>query len=148
MKRRRTIGLLRIALCLLPLLPAGCLAPVTSIATDLPSGRWSDAAVLRYANADTLTLRDLRLFVRLAETCGEDTLTVRVETCSPERLRTTEYHRLVFDARQTASAVRPVVERSYRRGVRLRETGDYHFVLTPVRPVQGIEAVGLRVTNR
>lgn len=149
MKRCRPIGrLLRAAAFVLPFVAAGCLPPIRSIVAELPAAGWSEAAVIRYANTDTLALRDLHLFLRLGDACREDTLTLRIETCTPERLRATEYHRLVLATPRRASTVQPLVELPYRRDVRLREEGDYHFVLTPVRPVQGIEAVGLRIMNR
>ena len=127
---------------------AGCIVPEETVATDLPAEGWSSAATLRYTNADTLARRELKLFLRLDEAFREDSLTLRIETFTPDSLRTFEYHRLAVGGRHTATPLQAVVEVPYRRGVRLRRAGDYYFVLTPVRPVYGAEAVGMRVTNR
>lgn len=142
---RRALGGL---LCLLALLSTGCIAPVESVAADLPAEGWSGPVTLRYANGDTLARRELRLFLRLDETFRQDSLTLRIETRTPDSLRTVEYHRLVFGGPRSATPLQTVVEIPYRRDVQLRCTGDYLFVLTPVRPLRGAEAVGLRLTNR
>lgn len=140
----------RAAACLLlaaSTCPTACRPAGEAAATDLPAAGWSEAATVRYANTDTLRLRGLHLFLRLGENFREDTLTLCVETCSPDRLRTREYHRLVCGAPDGTAPVRRIVERPYRSDVRLHAAGDYYFVLTPVRAVHGIEAAGVRITT-
>ncbi len=126
-----------------------CRHAADAVVTELSDERWCDATAIRYANSDTLRLRELRLFLRLGDSFREDTLTLRVETFSPDRLRTREYHRIAPGTTRTAASVQRVVELPYRRDVRLQAAGDYYFVLTPVRPVEGVEAAGIRIlTNR
>lgn len=135
---------------LLPLLAmTSCRRAAEAVVAEFRDDCWCEAASIRYANSDTLRLRELRIFLRLGDRFRDDTLTLRVETFSPDRLRTREYHRIAPGTPRTAAAVQRVVELPYRRDVRLQAAGDYYFVLTPVRPVGGVEAAGIRIlTNR
>ena len=128
------------------LLATGCRTSAT-VAADLPREGWSEAATLRYTNGDTLARRELKLFLRLNETFCEDSLTLRIELFTPDSLHAVEYHRLVTADRRTMLPTRTVVELPYRRDAVLPATGDYYFLLTPVRPVGGVEAVGMRIAE-
>lgn len=118
-----------------------------TVAADLPHGGWSDAATLRYTNRDTLTRRELKLFLRLDERFREDSLTLRIDIYTPDSLHAVEYHRLVTAGRRSGTPTQTVVELPWRRDALLPHTGDYYFVLTPVRPLHGAQAVGLRVAG-
>lgn len=135
-----------VAAGLAALLTTGCRTAQT-VAADLPRVGWSEAATLRYTNRDTLTPRELKLFLRLNETFREDSLTLRIELFTPDSLHAAEYHRLVTAGRRTTQPVQTVVELPYRRDAVLPAAGDYYFVLTPVRCIGGVEAVGLRVAE-
>ncbi len=133
----------------LVLLLTACRMEHRSVVADVDPEAWTEAAEIVLPNDDTLARCDLSLFLRCDPRFREDTLTLRVETFSPDRLRTREYHRIAPGTTRTAASVQRVVELPYRRDVRLQAAGDYYFVLTPVRPVEGVEAAGIRIlTNR
>ncbi len=125
----------------------GCMAPERAVVTDLDPAGWRGVATVDYRNEDTLSMRALRLFLRLEESFREDTLTLRVATQTPDSLVTIEYHRLVVPMHAAPASIQRVVEIPYRRNVQLTRVGRYRFLLTPVRMVQGVEAVGMKITN-
>lgn len=125
------------------LLMVGCGSGREAYVSDIPTSTWEDAVVVRVPNSDTLTRRELKLFLRLTPEFREDSLTVRIETLTPDSLRSEELHHLVFTPHRRISALHPVEELSYRRGVQLPQKGDYYFVITPLRPTKQVEAVGI-----
>lgn len=137
MRLRGVIALL--AGCLV----VGCIAPERAVVADVSPAAWQEPAVVAYTNRDTLSRIELRLFLRLDDRFREDTLTLRLTTLSPDSLRASEYHRLVIPARRVATPLQRVFEIPYRRGVQLHARGEYRFWLTPTRPIEGVEAVGI-----
>lgn len=125
------------------LLAGGCVSPQQSAATDVNPLRWDSRAEIRLPNADTVTLRDATIFLRCNDRFTEDTLTVRIATLTPDSLRFGEWFRLVIVRPEGPAALVREAAIPYRRRIRLSEAGDYRFDITPVRPVRGIEAVGI-----
>lgn len=147
------------------LLACGCGEPCGlscgSIVTDIGGRAWSGPAILTLRNDDTLSLRDIVLFMRCDSRFCDDTLTLRVELFTPDSLHLSEPflfspsgHRQsaprLFDrgcsSTGRSSAPGPLdreISGLYRRRARLGRAGDYRFVITPSRPVEGIEAAGI-----
>ncbi len=134
---RRVAGVVALCGCV------GCLAPERAVVVDVSPAQWNEAVVLRYENLDTCSLRELRLFMRLDDSVLDDSLTLQITTRTPDSLQHSEYHRLVIPRQRVASSLQRVVEIPYRRRVQLHARGEYQFVLTPLRPMQGVEAVGV-----
>ena len=146
------------------MLVGGCEAPGVSVVADIEGHAWSGPAILSLGNDDTLSLRDVALFMRCDPHFRDDTLTLRVELFAPDSLHFSEH--FLFSP---TGRVRPVSELArleylppgkrapvslereisalYRRRVRLGRMGDYRFVITPCRHVEGVGAVGLHIES-
>ena len=133
----------RTALAATAFLAAGCVSPHGAVATDVNSASWRDSAPITLANADTTTLRDIALFLRCNDRFAEDTLTVRIATVTPDSLRFGEWFLLVIPHPKGPAALMREAAIPYRRRIRLTQHGDYRCSVTPVRPVRGVEAVGV-----
>lgn len=139
--RRALLGVLLLAtLC-------SCLSPERVVVCDLPDAEWREAVQLAYENSDTVALHEVRIVLRLDNDCREDSLTLHLATFTPDSLTGGEYHRLLLKGERGAAPLQRIVEVPYRRGVLLQRAGSYHFVLTPTRPIEGVEAVGLKITT-
>lgn len=119
------------------------LSPVRSAAADTDPRRWERPAEIVFRNADTATRCDASLFLRCNDRFAEDTLTVRVAVVAPDSLRYEEPFLLVIPRAEGPAALMREVAVPYRRRIRLARMGDYRFRVTPLRPVRGVEAVGV-----
>lgn len=146
------------------LLACGCGEPCEtscgSIVTDIGGRAWSGPAILTLRNDDTLSLHDVALFMRCDSRFRTDTLTLRVELFTPDSLHLSEPFLFSPSERQPVpellggafsstgrnrapGAADREIAALYRRRVRLGRAGDYRFVITPSRPVEGVGAVGI-----
>lgn len=125
----------------------GCLSPHQSTAIDVDPVAWSTPAELVLTNTDTVTLRDLQLFLRCNDRFAEDSFTVRIVVLTPDSLRFEES--LPVDIPRTDSPAAIAREQivPYRRSVRFARSGDYRLRITPQRPLRGVEAVGVSVSE-
>ena len=98
-------------------------------------------------NADTTTLRDIALFLRCNDRFAEDTLTVRIRVRTPDSLQHEEPFVMVIPPAHTPAAISREADIPYRRRVLFDRTGDYHLTITPCRPVEGVEAVGIHIAK-
>ena len=90
-----------------------------------------------------MSLRDAVIFLRCNDRFAEDTLTVRIATVTPDSLRFGEWFLLVIPHPKGPAALMREAAIPYRRRIRLTQHGDYRCSVTPVRPVRGVEAVGI-----
>lgn len=127
------------------LLAGGCISPHQSAATDVDPFRWERGAEIRLPNADTITLRDAEVFLRCNDRFAEDTLTLRIATIAPDSLRFEEPFRLVIPRGESPAPLMREVAVPYRIRIRFTQSGDYRCILTPTRPVRGVEAVGINI---
>lgn len=135
----------RTAYALLLATAGGCTSPFRAEVADVDPARWTAPVCLTLDNADTTSLCDLDLFLRLDDRFAEDTLTVRIGIRTPDSLRYEEPFVMTFAPRRPGSAAlaeEAVV--AYRRSVRFARSGDYRLTVSPCRPVRGVEAVGIR----
>lgn len=130
-----------IALC--GLLTVACTAPEESYVTDVKHFDPDHTALVKVKNPQGGARGELKIFLRADDRFQEDSLTLKIVTYTPDSLRTEELHRLILPRGKRINALKSVIEIPYRRGVELREQGNYYFALTPTRSVEGIEAVGL-----
>ena len=125
----------------------GCRPPSQVVMQDVPSLMWDRPATVVFDPADTATLFDLALAVRYNGAFREDTLTLRIATCSPDSLRCEELLLLTFPPRHRAAPLHCERRIPYRLRVRCGRDGDYRMTFTPTRPVRGVESVGLQLEN-
>lgn len=123
----------------------GCTQSDPSYAEDVDPHGWQRPAVLLLPNSDTITLREVKLFLRCNDRFSEDTLTLRVETVTPDSMHVGEYLCIPFPRQTAPAALARENEAPYRTRIRFRQCGDYRMILTPTRPVRGIEAVGVHI---
>ncbi|MEG0808342.1 MAG: hypothetical protein RR410_08330 [Alistipes sp.] len=135
-----------IVVAIVALFATSCVSPHASVVTDVNPDGWTDRATMTYCNADTTSLCDMNLFLRCDDSFAEDTLTVRFAICTPDSLRFEEPFRLVLPHTNSPAALRREVVVTYRHRVRLLRAGNYYITITPVRPVQGVEAVGVTLS--
>ena len=113
------------------LLAGSCVSPHQSAVTDVNPARWDSRAEIRLPNADTVSLRDAVIFLRCNDRFAEDSL------------RFGEWFLLVIPHPKGPAALMREAAIPYRRRIRLTQHGDYRCSVTPVRPVRGVEAVGV-----
>lgn len=140
MEIKRLIGALVLAASVFT--AGGCAQTGRSYAADVDPQGWRTGAVLTLPNEDTLAKYDLELFLRCNNRFAEDTLTLRVETITPDSLRYGEFFCIPFPQTHTPAAVAREAKQLYRRRVLFGQRGSYRLILTPTRPVRGVEAVG------
>lgn len=126
---------------------AGCLSPTGAVMTDVPVRRWSEAAVVRIDNRDTLTERDLYLLLRRNERFTADSLSLIVSVLTPDTLLFSERRSFAVLRTRRPASVRDVVRIPYRLRAVLPHAGVYRFAFTPSEPVSGIEAVGIDIVK-
>lgn len=143
---KRGIGLIAAAIAAATF-AGGCLSPHHSTAVDVDPNGWRSAAVLRLENADTVSLRDLRLFLRCNDRFAEDSFTIRIAVCTPDSLRFEETFRI--DLLRTEGPAALARERiiPYRSRVRFARKGHYLLSVEPLRPLRGVEAVGANIVE-
>lgn len=129
------------------LFATGCGPHTQSEAVDVDAGMWNAPAVIELANTDTVTLRDLHLFVRCNERFEADSLPLRVMLLSPDSLRFEERFVLRTERSELPAARSRVCEAPFRSRVVLPDTGRYRLVIAPATPQRGIEAVGINIVK-
>ena len=123
----------------------GCVSPHQSAVTDVNPIRWDRKAEIHMPNTDTVTLRDASIFLRCNDRFVEDTLTIRITTLTPDSLRVEEPFLLVIPRSESPAALMREVVVPYRRRILFTRSGDYRCIVTPTRPIRGIEAVGINI---
>lgn len=126
---------------------AGCRQEYQSAAADVDPADWHEPAEVTIGNADTTTLRDIALFLRCNDRFAEDTLTVRIETLSPDSLRFAESFLLPIPYAASPAALAREVRIPYRHRAIFDRTGDYRIRIAPCRSVRGVEAVGVDIVR-
>lgn len=92
-----------------------------------------------------MSLRDAEVFLRCNDRFAEDTLTLRIATIAPDSLRFEEPFLLVIPRGESPAPLMREVAVPYRIRIRFTQSGDYRCILTPTRPVRGVEAVGVNI---
>ena len=129
------------------LLAGSCVSPHQSAVTAVNPARWDSRAEIRLPNADTVSLRDAVIFLRCNDRFGEDTLTLRIATTTPDSLRFEEFFRITSPRTNGPAAIAREIAVPYRRRVRFAREGDYRMTIAPTRPVRGIEAVRIGTSD-
>lgn len=136
-----------LAAALAAFLAGSCLSAHHATAIDVDTRGWQRAATFLLPNSDTAALHDLHLFLRCGECFAEDTVTFRITVTTPGRLRFEELFPAAIPRRHSSAALLGERIIPYRRAVRFTETGDYRISIAPLRPLKGVEAVGLDIVK-
>jgi len=136
---------MRVGLVAAVSLAGGCRTPHRSVAADVDPSEWHAPTEVVIPNADTATRCDLSLFLRFDERFRDDTLTLRIEVFTPDSLRCEEPFLFCVTHGRRPAALRHEAVADYRKRAVFAHRGDYRFRIGPVRPVTGIEAVGVYV---
>ena len=149
----RTRGVIKIGLLGLVFALAGCRTHdniSVSVPTD-PSG-WGTGSmrVVRFQNHDTLTPRNLTLFVVHDSRTTDDTHTVdiEVEMHTPHGAKFSEDVTVSVDHPDEKNTIRQSC-RTYRTDAILNDTGEYRIVLKnkTLHQLRGVRAVGIEITD-
>ncbi len=123
----------------------GCRSAEEMAMVDVPVRGWHHGVEVKVNPPDTETLYDLDLLVRYNHNFTVDTLTLWFRTQSADTLIYTERCRFALPMSERPAAIRPVVDLPWRCGVRFAGAEAYKIRITPLQPVHGIEAVGIRL---
>ena len=125
----------------------GCLHPTQAVMADVDLYGWHEGAVVEVENGDTATLRDLSLVIRSNRSFRADSLRLELFVETPDSMQFTETVGFPVHHPRRAAALRTVDEIPYRRRVVLNRPGTYRITLTPVVPVEGVEAIGINIVK-
>lgn len=128
-------------------LMSGCTRPTQAVMADVDPFSWSEAAIVKVENADTLTLRDLSIVIRANRHFRADTLHLEIALRGPDSTRFSELVALPMHHSHRPAALRLIDEIPYRRDVIFSRFGTYHLSLKPLNPIRGIEAAGINVVK-
>ncbi len=129
------------------LVMAGCISSHQSFVVDTSDREWSEAVSVVIPNSDTISLRDLRITLRHDGDFRGEKVEVTITTMRPDSLLFSEPMVLhLSDDGRSESALHDVVC-EYRRDVLFDMVGDYRMVITPMKPQQGILAVGVDIVK-
>lgn len=123
----------------------GCWSDRIDLAIDVDPEQWQTGVDFIVPNADSLRLHDALLFLRCNERMTDDTLSLRIVVTTPDALRSEEMVHMAVDRHSLPVALRRESVAPYRSRIRFARSGDYRFTVVPVRPIRGVEAVGLTV---
>ena len=131
---------------------SGCGTDSTSMSVPIDPAGWKHGSmrVLRFHNTDTVSLRDITLFVvydnRAAE--AENCLDMEIEVHSPGGTKFNENVKVAIDRPDEKNIIRQS-STTYRRGVRLIDSGEYRIILKNRNslPIRGVRAAGIEITE-
>lgn len=112
---------------------------------DTERSTWSTAEVFHYDNHDTLTMRDIAIVVRYDKGYLADSVPMRILCLSPDSLVVEERFTLHIPHLGDMHPAEHTFP--YRSHVVLGRVGHYTFRLTPDHSVEGIESIGIAISE-
>ncbi len=113
---------------------------------NLEGNTWSEMVMLEIANRDTLSRRDVKIFVKHQPYERLDSLAVSIYVVAPDEAILSERLTLPIEGCERGlSVMAHLHEVEYRSDVVMGQRGTYKIYIHPTTPIQGIEAVGLIV---
>lgn len=120
-----------------------------SYATDIDPRMWRDVAIVEVPNHDTISRRDLQLFVRHQPQQRLDSLSLRIFTIAPDETIIEERFTMPLDntshRRRNAAHLNEMV---IHHDAVLRQKGEYKMYIFPQTPTKGVEAVGVSLIRK
>ncbi len=140
----------RVAALFVAAVMAGCIeAPKLNVfvADTDPTG-WNSNAKITIPNEDSISMRDLYIFLRVEPQVRRDSLNLRVVTTTPDKRAYAESITIYLRNRsRNHRAATQFVERLYRSDVVWSQVGEYTINIYPTSRARGVEAVGVRIEN-
>ena len=130
----------------LSLVCTSCFAPEVTEMASIEGSEWNKEVHVEVANSDTLSLRNLSIAVRTNSRFRESELALKIQTLTPDGRSFEEECHLPIKVGRSAIVAQSVAL-PYRSDVCLAQQGKYIFVLTPLAPIKGIEAVGVAISD-
>ena len=125
----------------------GCATAVDSYVTEIHGGVWSDPVEVILPNRDTLGLYDLRIALRHDGRLVGERVEMTVMTVTPDSLWVEERMTMTLADDGRSRSLQHEASGIYRRNVRFAHEGCYRMIIAPVRPVCGVEAVGVDMSK-
>lgn len=113
---------------------------------DIEDNRWESGVAFEIPNEDTLSWRDISIFVKHQPYAKIDSIAMQLYVTSPSDVIHQE--RIVFhldDCHRGASVMAHLHTMPYRRDVIWSEVGSYHLHIFPETAIEGIEGVGVSI---
>ncbi|MFR9558404.1 MAG: hypothetical protein SNH45_05965 [Rikenellaceae bacterium] len=121
----------------------GCIASHQSVVRDINVDNWSETTSIMVSNYDTVTVRDLDIFVRYQPTQSPRRFDIRVESIAPDSTSYTDEVTISLDTSTNNRDASRLTIQPYRTRVVWRQKGEYKINITPTTPTKGVEAIGL-----
>lgn len=108
---------------------------------------WSSAAVLRMDNQDTLSRRDLSIFLRFVPNyLSANRVTLNVVTTAPDHTMIAERVTFVLEGEEgSRGGEQRLSLYPYRQNVMFGQVGEYRISIYPVESIEGVTAVGVEL---
>lgn len=140
-----------VALTTTLILGCGGVSDSVGYVADTPIREWREGVSIEIPNDDTLSRRDIDIFVKHQPQCELESVRLRIYTSSPDNTIhyddvTLPLHRSTWGRRSSSQVnISP-----YRKDVVWRQRGIYKvdiFPIDTIAQISGIEAVGLTISR-
>ncbi len=125
----------------------GCVASHQSVVVDVKSSGWAESVGVEMLNHDTVTLRDITIFVRYSPFEVGDSLRLTLSTTTPDSLSFTERVNIYLDPEIEPRGASRLLEFPFRSGVKWSQEGVYRVEFTPQQTIKGVEAIGINIVK-
>ncbi len=139
---------LAVVVALFATLLIGCVGSISHDAyvVDIENNIWDKVAVVEIQNEDTLSLRDISIFIKHQQYEGLDSLPLTIYTVAPDEVIFEERRTIHIEGcRRGEYVASHLHEMPYRRDIKLRQRGVYKIYLFPQMPIRGVEGVGVTI---
>ncbi|MFI3304924.1 MAG: hypothetical protein R3Y68_00245 [Rikenellaceae bacterium] len=124
----------------------GEIAQTTSFVADTNPIEWREGATIAIENVDTLSRRDISIFVRHQAQHNLESVEVRIYTSSPDHTIHCDELTIALDnsskGRRSSLKINNLL---YRQDVVWSQRGVYNIDLFPLTPTEGVEAIGVEI---
>ncbi len=125
----------------------GCIASQSSVVENVNASGWRETKEITMMNSDTVTLRDLDIFMRYHPTLSPISFNISIESIAPDSTSCVEEITIYLDTSPDGRGVAKLSSHPYRKDVLWRQVGEYRLLITPTTTVEGIEAIGVNVKS-
>ncbi len=125
-----------------------CMSEHNSIYVEVEPRGWADGAQIDIENVDSVTKRNIAIYMRYRPSRELAELPLTISTSTPSGAATSDkitlYHAQNRDRRWSSTQF---MEVQYRVNVVWREMGRYTMIVTPTDEVKGVELIGVKITE-
>lgn len=129
---------------------AGCTSEVTAVSAEVNPSGWDRKQIVQaiFPNKDTLSMREIEVFMLSNGRVGSDSLELFLTTVTPDSLTVTE-RIVLYPSREPDNTRYHQTSTPYRSNVLLAKAGEYRFEFRHeyISPVEGIKAIGVNIKN-